>query len=134
MKSYLQQVYRINTRINSKIEQIKSLRELAERITVEIERTPKGNGDGMAGAVDSIVDLQREVCDEVAKLVDVKREIAQVINEVDNIEQRTVLELRYLSCLRWEEIAVIMGYTMQRVFQIHKAAINSINGERVELI
>jgi len=128
MKKYLQQAYRINTRINSKIEQIKSLRELAERITAEIERTPKGNGDGMAGAVDSIVDLQKEVCDEVALLVSVKRDINQIISEVENIDQRTVLELRYLSCLRWEEIAVIMGYSMQRVFQIHKEAINAING------
>ena len=128
MKKYLQQAYRINTRINSKIEQIKSLRELAERITAEIERTPKGSGDGMAGAVDSIVDLQKEVCDEVTLLVGVKREIGQIISEVENIDQRTVLELRYLSCLRWEEIAVIMGYSMQRVFQIHKEAINAING------
>ena len=133
MKSYLQQAYRINTRINSKIEQIKSLRELAERITVEIERTPKGNGDGMAGAVDSIVDLQREVCDEVTKLVDVKREICQVINEVENIEQRTVLELRYLTCLRWEEIADIMGYSVNGVFRLHRAALNSAGGKNVRI-
>lgn len=128
MKKYLQQAYRIDTQINSKIEQIKSLRELAEKTSAALNGMPSGNGNRTEDAIVKMVDLQHEVCDEVTELVNIKREIGRIINGVESPEYRTVLELRYMSFLKWEEIAVIMGYSMQRVFQIHKEAINAING------
>lgn len=128
MKKYLQQAYKIDTQINSKIEQIKSLRELAEKTSAALNGMPSGNGNRTEDAIVKMVDLQHEICDEVTELVNIKREIGRIINGVESPEYRTVLELRYVSFLKWEEIAVIMGYSMQRVFQIHKEAINAING------
>lgn len=128
MKKYLQQAYRIDTQINSKIEQIKSLRELAEKTSAALNGMPSGNGNRTEDAIVKMVDLQHEICDDVTELVNIKREIGRIINGVESPEYRTVLELRYMSFLKWEEIAVIMGYSMQRVFQIHKEAINAING------
>lgn len=131
-RELLQQAYKIDTQINSKIEQIKSLRELAEKTTTALNGMPSGNGNRQEDAIVNMVDLQREMCDEVTKLVDIKREAWRAIKEVDNPDYRTVLELRYLSFLRWEEIAVIMGYSMRGIFRIHKEAINSMNDKTVQ--
>lgn len=46
IKEYLSQAYRIDQRINSKLEQVQSLRELAEKATSTLSDTPySGNSN-----------------------------------------------------------------------------------------
>jgi chromosome segregation ATPase len=100
-KEYLGQAYRLDQRINSKLEQVASLNELATKATSTLTGMPKNPNRAttkMADAVTKIVDLQAEINDDIDRLIDLKREIVTIIKTVNNTEYQTLLEKRYL-CL-----------------------------------
>ena len=129
-KAYLGQAYRLDQRINSKLEQIASLNELATKCTYTLTgmpRNPSRNTSTMADAVAKIIDLQAEINRDIDRLVDLKREIVRLIKTVDNTECQTLLELRYLCFKTWEQIAVDMGYTIDNVYRIHRKALSIVS-------
>jgi DNA-directed RNA polymerase specialized sigma subunit len=128
-KEYLGQAYRIDQRINSKLEQVASLNELATKCTTTLTGMPRNPNHGtstMAEAVAKIIDLQTEINHDIDTLVDLKREMVKLIKAVDNTEHQTLLELRYLCFKTWEQIAVDMGYNVRHVYRLHDEAVGSI--------
>jgi len=128
-KEYLSQAYRIDQRINSKLEQVRSLNELATKATNTISDMPGSatrNVHQMEDVVVKIVDLQVDINADIDELVDLKSDIMGVIKEVDSPEQQTLLELRYLCFKSWEEIAVAMGYTVRNVYFLHRQALRNV--------
>jgi DNA-directed RNA polymerase specialized sigma subunit len=128
-KEYLGQAYRIDQRINSKLEQVYCLREMATKATYtfsDMPRNPNLNIDSMANIICKIVDLEREINADIDTLVDLKREIVGVIKAIKNPEYQTLLELRYLCFRSWEQIAVTMDYSLQHIFRLHDKALNMV--------
>lgn len=129
-KEYLSQAYRLDQRINSKIEQVASLNDLATKCTSTLTgmpRNPNRASSTMADAVGKIIDLQNEINRDIDRLVDLKREIVTVIKAIQNPEYQTLLEKRYLCFLTWEKIAVDMGYDLRWLYRIHKRALEQIH-------
>lgn len=128
-KEYLSQAFRLDQRINSKIEQVASLNDLATKCTSSLTgmpRNPNRATSTMADAVSKIIDLQAEINRDIDRLVDLKREIVTVIKAIENPEYQTLLEKRYLCFLTWEQIAVDMGYDLRWLYRIHKRALEQI--------
>ena len=68
--------------------------------------------------------LQEEIKGEIMEITDFERQTSQIIKElVEDLNFKTVLELRYLSYLRWEEIAVRMNYTFRWTQELHRRAL-----------
>ena len=125
-KEYLSQAYRLDQRIDSKIEQVASLNDLATKCTSTITgmpRNPSSSNSAMADTICKIIDLQSEINRDIDALVDLKREIVGVIKAVENPEYQTLLEKRYLCFLHWEQIAVDMNYSIDSIFKFHKKAL-----------
>ena len=128
-KEYLGQAYRLDQRINSKLEQILSLRELTTKATATMSDMPGGGSRNvykMQDIIGKIVDLENEINADIDHLVDLKREMVAVIMAVENPEYQTLLELRYLCFKTWEQIAVDMKYSTRNVYMLHDAAISAI--------
>lgn len=128
-KEYLSQAYRLDQRINSKLEQLTSLNALATKCTYAITGMPRNPDRGvstMADAIAKIVDLQTEINQDIDRLVDLKRDMVRSIKAVDNTECQTLLELRYLCFKTWEQIAVDMGYRVRNVYILHNEALEKI--------
>lgn len=129
-RDYLGQAFRLDQRINSKIEQVRSLNDLATKCTSTITGMPgKPNRgkDSIGDIIAKIVDLQEEINRDIDALVDLKAEIYSVVQSIENVECRTLLELRYLSFMRWEEIAVQLNYGMENVYRLHRKALNLVS-------
>lgn len=129
VKEYLGQAYRLDQRINSKLEQVDSLNELATKATSTLTGMPKNPNKSksiVADTVVKIIDLQTEINKDIDRLVDLKREIVAMIKSVSNTEHQTLLELRYLCFKSWEQIAVDMGYNVRHVYRIHDEAVDKI--------
>jgi hypothetical protein len=127
-KEYLGQAYRIDQRINSKLEQIASLRELASKATntlTDAPRNPSRNTHPMESIIVKMIDLENEINNDIDTLVDLKREIVTIIKGIRNAEYQTLLELRYLCFKTWEQIAVDMSYTLRHVDRLHNNALQS---------
>lgn len=130
VKEYLGQAYRLDQRINSKLEQVASLNDLANKVTTTLTGMPKNPNRAtstMADAVAKIIDLQAEINRDIDCLVDLKREIVAVIKTVDNPEYQTLLEKRYLCFETWEQIAVDMDYSIQHIYRLRDKALSKIS-------
>ena len=128
-KEYLSQAYRIDQRINSKLAQVMSLRDLLGKATGTLSGAPKAatpNPHSMEDTIAKMVDLENEINDDIDALVDLKAEIMRRIKRVENTEYRTILELRYLCFKRWEEIAVEMNFSLQHLYRLHEKAVNCV--------
>lgn len=128
-KEYLDQAYRLDQRINSKLEQVESLNILATKATTTISgmpRNPNRATSTMADAVEKIIDLQVEINNDIDQLVDLKREIVTVIKAIGNTEYQMLLEKRYLCFICWEQIAVDMNYSIDNVFKAHRRALSFV--------
>jgi len=129
-KEYLSQAYRIDNDINSKLEQIASLRDLATRATstlTDMPGSPNRNIHRMEDAIIKIMALEDEINDDIHELISLKTDITHTIKRVSNRAERTVLEKRYLCFDTWEQISVDMGYSIQHTFRLHDKALREID-------
>ena len=130
IKTYLNQAYRIDQRINSKLEQIRSLRELAAKATSTLSHTTGNSGSKDVHPMESIIvkilDLEREIDMDINVLVDLKREIISLIKQIKNPEYQILLELKYLCFKTWEQIAIDMDYSIQHIFRLHNQSLRAI--------
>ena len=128
-KEYLSQAYRLDQRIDAKIEQVMSLRNLAAKATSNLsDVAPSGtrNVHRMEDIIIKIIDFETEINADIDRLVDLKREIVSTIKSVPNLECQMLLELRYLCFKPWEQIAVEMGYGIDNIFRLHQKALKSL--------
>ena len=128
-KEYLQQVWKLDVRINAKLERKDRLRELAERATDTITATRfsgTSQRSHMEEAVCELVDLDHDIEDDIMKLVQLQKAVAESIAAVEAPDCRVLLELRYLNFKTWREIAEAMDFEERNVFYIHKKALRLI--------
>lgn len=126
---YLEQAYRIDQRINCKIEQVSSLHNLATKANstlTDMPGSPNRNIHRMEDIIVKIVDLENEINHDIDMLVDLKSEIMQVIKKVDDLKLQTLLEQRYLNFRTWEQIAVDMGYNVRHLYRMHDKALKAV--------
>ena len=129
-KEYLGQAYRIDQRINSKLEQVQSLRGLAAKATLTLgdgTHNATRNVHSMQETIAKIVDLENEINRDIDSLVDVKREIVSVIKRVQNPEYQTLLELRYLCYKTWPEISVKLSLDSRWVHRLHTKSLSEVD-------
>ena len=130
-REYLSKAYRLDQRINSKLEQVQSLNDLATKATSTLTgmpRNPNRATSKMADAVAKIIDLQAEINRDIDRLVDLKRDIVTLVKSVDNTEFQTLLEKRYLCYMSWEQIAVDMNYSIHHLYKMHNLALDICDG------
>lgn len=134
-KEYLSKAYRLDQRINSKLEQVASLNDLATKVTntlTDMPRNPNHATSTMADAIGKIIDLQAEINRDIDSLVDLKREIVTAIKTVENTEYQTLLEKRYLCFATWEQIAVDMDYSIQHIYRLRDKALSKIFIQKIK--
>ena len=128
-KEYLGQAYRIEQRINCKLEQVASLHDLAEKATStlsDMPHSPNRNIHSMENVIVKLVDMENEINSEIQELVEIKKEIIMAIKAVDDKECAMLLELRYTCQKSWENIAIIMNYSVGYLHELHRKALKKI--------
>lgn len=128
-KNFLMQAYRVDIRINNKLEQIMALNELARKTSGAISDmpgSPNRNIHKMEDVVVRIIDMQAELKNDMIELMNVKEQTTDAIKSVADPELQTVLELRYLSYLSWEQIALELDYGIDNVFKLHRKALDNV--------
>ena len=129
-KEYLSRAYRVDQRINKKLEQVASLRELASKATSTYRDSPTNNAHDIRARekiIARIVDLENEINRDIDILITLKKEITDVIRHEKNPEHQMLLEFRYLCFIPWEEISIEMGYSLRHVTRLHNQALASVH-------
>lgn len=88
---------------------------------------PKGSeqrdlSDYAAKLDELIEELKEERLEKIKRLQSIER----VIKEIDNEDAQTILWLRYIDGLRWEEVCVAINYEWAQMHRIHARALREI--------
>ena len=129
-KEYLSQARTLDMRIQSKLQQIKSLNELATSCAVvysDIPRNPNRSGSKTERTVLKIIEIEDRLKRDVDNLVELKNEIMETIHAIDDMELQALLEKRYLCCLTWDQIAIEMNYSIQHIYRMHNEALSCVS-------
>jgi DNA-directed RNA polymerase specialized sigma subunit len=126
-KEYLSQAVWLDRMIDSKLEQLEMLKSLAMKVTSSFTKEKISGGNieksKMESTMVKVIDLEHEINADIDRLVNLKKDIQDTINKMDDINQQLLLELRYLSGKGWDEIAASMGYDPRTVYRIHGKAL-----------
>ena len=109
-------------------QEIEALRCQAARVTQALTGMP-GSGDGQAlpRAVEQILEAQEKLQAQAARTAESRTQVAAVIYGVDDPLRQDILTRRYILGQRWERIAADRGFTLRRVLQLHRSAVEGID-------
>ena len=119
-KEYLQQYGAAMRRTRAISDHLAELRAIAENL-----RTEDGHRVELDAAVANLVDTERKVSAEVAKLCQLETEIACTIDRMQE-PYRTLLYERYINGKTFEQIAVALNYSYRQATRIHGNALNLV--------
>lgn len=128
-EKFLNQLYKLNNLIKSDEEEIEQLRSLATSISGNMtqERVQSStSNDKITGIVSKIIDLEKEIQDEIKRLIDLRKEVRDVINQVEDVNERLFLRYRYILFYQWKEISDKLDCSQTQVQRIKEKAIESV--------
>lgn len=128
-KQYLKQAYKLNERIESDKIELENLRSLSTSIACDMTQEKvqsSTSGDKTLNIICAIVDLEDEIKNEIEKLIRLKKQIRDVINKVEDVDEMLVLKYRYLMFLQWDEICEKMNYSKRQMYRIHDSALEHV--------
>ena len=116
--------------INSDLEELQNLRELSRSVSSpvleeKVSRT-KCTDPPFEKYVIRIVDLEQQIQQEVERLIKLKSDIREAINQMENVDEKLILRYRYINFLNWEEICVNLNVSMRTVHRLHSSALQHL--------
>lgn len=128
-KTYLRKIELLDTNINNRISDLHALKSLSTKITATISLVSvsgSGNQDKLGDAVAKIIELQEEINRKIDKFVNLKRNISDLLEQIEDPDQVKVLHMRYFEYKPWEQIAIEMKYSYRNVCYIHGKALQAV--------
>ena len=120
-KEYLEQAAVLNKQINDKRAELQSYRDLSTSVSgCRFEEHLSGTRSGEAPFV-------RFTEEHLAIL---KCEIGEVIDRLDNVNERVILRYKYLLFLSWRDIGAKMNYSKRWVMELHDKAV--LNFQKIQ--
>ena len=126
-KDYFEQALTLNKRINSKLDHLGTLRDMATKASTTFSDMPHSgsrNVHRMEDIISKIVDLEHEINGDIDRFVDMKSEYMRIIGEINNPVFQLVMEQRYLCCRTWEQISIELGYELRWLHRLHGRALH----------
>ncbi len=125
-KAYLKSYQRAARREKDILEEIQRLRMNKMFPAVVNDGMPKGGHQSDLSEYAALLDEQIGILKkECLKKVRIYSGIEDKIRHMENEDEQRVLRLRYIRGMKWEEVALEMGYSWQHTHRIHaKALIN----------
>lgn len=126
-KDFLSEGYRSRELIDSYKAEIDSLMGVlnAAPLAERVQSSP--TGDGVPRLVEKIDVLRAKRQNELLRLLEVQKQIGDVIELVEDKDERLLLRLRYINHLEWLDIANELGYSERHTQRLHQKAIFSVD-------
>ena len=133
-KEFLNKIRHIDMMIDCKLEQTSNLRSRLTSINVTMGESVQSSldTDKFTNTISKIVELEKEINDDIDKLVDLKSIARKAIESLDNDIEKMVLYKRYFENKTFEQISVELNYSWRRIHQFHGDALKKL--ERCNII
>lgn len=127
IKDYLKQAYKLDQRIDSHLEELARLREVAyglssPRYGDKVQTSVDGNAPFVT-QIESIIRYEDRINAEIDTLVALKEQIHETIAAVGNPRAVIMLRSRYIDGKTWEQIAASFRVDVSTVYHWHRDAL-----------
>lgn len=134
-KEWLNQVKKLDLQIKNKLIEKQQWKDIALGITANMdgERVQSsGRKTKMADAIDKCVDMEAEIDRLVDKLIDTKKEVIAVIEQLDSPTQYDVLHKIYIQGKSLQEVADSYGMSYDWATTTHGRALRNVQDIRTK--
>lgn len=129
-KEYLQQLDKIDFLIESKKNEIEQLRaKLFGGMNYESDGSKKASSDINKNEkiIIKIIELEEELNKQLGELIDAKKKIIKVVDQLQDINEVKVIYLRYFQQYRWSRIQIELNYSKSHLMRVHMNALKNLN-------
>lgn len=128
-KKEFREIIYLDHLINSKLRLLDNLKSSrlqvkGMQIKSDVVQVSK-QGNQQEDLIIRILDLEKEITKDIDSLIREKQRAKTVIDRLDG-PYKVVMTMRYLECMKWEEIAYRIGYSIQAVYKIHGQALKRV--------
>lgn len=101
------------------------------RITSRLSAAPKGGGsihkNSDFDTINNIADMVKGLNLKINESIAIRKNIEELINNVENYTERLLLRYRYINGFSFERIAVELDYSWRHTHRLHTKALDNIN-------
>lgn len=127
-KEFLRQIKKLDKLIENKMAEIQKWKEIAMNTSPSMtgERVQSThNPHRIADAIGRYIDLEKEIVQEIDNLIDVKKNVIGVIEQLNTTEY-DVLHKIYVQGFTFDEVAVACNHTTSWATTVHGRALKHV--------
>lgn len=124
-KEYLRQIEskrRIIQRDKERLQELREITVTVRGVSYDTDKVQSSNFGGMVD-IERLYDMERKLRKEILQYMELSARIIEQINLLEDLQCSEVLYLRYVNCLRWEDISRRMGIGLRGVYKVHGRAL-----------
>ncbi|GAB2022120.1 hypothetical protein RyT2_11940 [Pseudolactococcus yaeyamensis] len=127
-KNYLKHAYRLDNRIDKELLSLKELRVLvtSTQIVSYEERISSPNRNTEAPFIrvlEKVYLLERHINEQIDKFVNLRNQMQEAIDKLENVDLNIVLSYRYIHGMTWERIAEELNADVRTIYRWHTKAL-----------
>lgn len=125
---HLKQIRLIDKEINQMLNEL-------ERVRCSLMRSPQlkqvSVQESKVGLKDDVyikmIEYNDKINQKVDELIDTKKKVFDIIEQIKDHEQRLILKMRYVDCEKWEDIEQELHVSKNTMHRIHRKALKEFN-------
>ncbi|MDE5946398.1 MAG: DUF1492 domain-containing protein [Oscillospiraceae bacterium] len=129
-KEFLKPLKTMQTDIETKRDQLRSIRESLESITPtyneKIGCSGLRNVHRMSEKICEVIDIEQDLSNSIEQLIALKCHIIAAINEIPDSECQAILHWRYMKHLPWSAVADKVHMTEDGIYKKHRKALSEL--------
>ena len=115
--------------INRLIDEMHQARSRSERVTQVLSFAPVGKtgGSQIERVVEKMAEIQGQIVEAVYRQDEIKKEILQAIDEIQNQNQQEVLKYIYINGYTVDKTAEVKCYERRQIYRIHNQGVEKVS-------
>lgn len=128
-KEYLRQLLNLERLIEAKRLECERLDAMSKKVTSVLSncKVDSSHSNRNEDIVIRVIELKKDISEQMKAYVKLQTKISKEIDEIENVRYRSLLIMRYVNCLKFEEISEKMHYGMRWVLTLHKEALKEFD-------
>lgn len=129
-KEYLRKLYNLDKTINFYLDDIIKLKNLAVNISpILSDSVSKSNinKDKIGDCVSNIMELESLINDRIKQYTNLKTDVMNTIEKLENNDEKLVLMYRYIHFLNWSQVARKINFSKATVYRLHRQGLDNID-------
>ena len=134
-KEFMKRAFEIDRRLKARRRRLEYLRSRIAASSPQVTGIPKTSPivtSVMEEQAVRILDLEMCIQKDERDLAVARRDITEAIDAVGNETLSTILQMRYLDYMRWEDIMASLDYCRSYLYELHGKALRAIRQKNIE--